>query len=134
VLRIAERQWGPEHPYTASCLARVAEIAKQQGKDEQAEHLYQRVLAIAEQQWGPVHPYTASYLNTLALLYAHCGKDEQAQDYSQRARAIWEQVLKPPNPYPAGREASIRGRKKKTDVPTHQVQPQLVNIGQEKNS
>lgn len=67
------------------------------GLDE-AEPLYQRVLAICENVLGPEHPDTASSLNNLAELYRNQGRYAQAEPLFQRALAIREQVLGPEHP------------------------------------
>jgi tetratricopeptide (TPR) repeat protein len=54
-LTIFERQLGPEHYETATCLDNLAIVYKEQGKYEQAEPLMKRSLAIVEKQLGPEH-------------------------------------------------------------------------------
>jgi tetratricopeptide (TPR) repeat protein len=77
----------------ASLFNSVGSDAHYQGKYEQAEPLYQRVLAIYEQQLGSQHPDTATSLNNLAELYYSQGKYEQAEPLYQRALLICEQRL-----------------------------------------
>jgi len=49
---------GPEHPAVAHALHNVAMLYQVQGKYEQAELLYRRVLHIQEKVLGTEHPET----------------------------------------------------------------------------
>jgi tetratricopeptide (TPR) repeat protein len=58
-----------------------------QGRYDEAEPLYQRVLAIIEKALGPDHPDTASSLNNLALIYHAQRKYAEAEHLTKRALA-----------------------------------------------
>ena len=86
------------HP-TATTLDNLANLYKNQGKDEEALPLYQRALAIREKALGPEHPETARTLNNLANLYSVQGKDEEALPLYQRALAIREKIFGLDHPF-----------------------------------
>jgi tetratricopeptide (TPR) repeat protein len=89
---------GPEHPDTAQTLNNLANLYRKQGKDDEAEALYQRALAIREKVLGPEYTSTASTLNNLGFLYSERGKYDEAEPLYQRALAIYEKVLGPEHP------------------------------------
>jgi tetratricopeptide (TPR) repeat protein len=62
-LFIFEQQLGPNHPHIAFTLYNLANLYRDQGKDQQTESLYQRALAICEQCLGPDHPRTMKLRN-----------------------------------------------------------------------
>ncbi len=67
-LSLAEREFGPAHPFTATMLNNVGEIYRQLGVYAQAEPLHKRALAIREKVFGPRHPAVGGSLNNLASL------------------------------------------------------------------
>ncbi len=67
-LRLAEQEFGFDHPTTATQLNNLAELYRAQGRYAEAEPLYQRSLAIVEKALGPEHPDVATSLNNLAEL------------------------------------------------------------------
>jgi tetratricopeptide (TPR) repeat protein/transcriptional regulator with XRE-family HTH domain len=97
-LGIREQQLGPEHPEVATSLNALANLYRKQGKDAEAEALFQRALRIREQQLGPEHPEVATSLYGLANLYRVQSKYEQAELLFQRALRIREQQLGPEHP------------------------------------
>jgi tetratricopeptide (TPR) repeat protein len=66
-----------QSPDTATSLNNLSALYRAQGKDEQAEPLYQRALAIHEQQLGPLHPATATSLNNLAARPVNARNERQ---------------------------------------------------------
>ncbi|HEU5380043.1 MAG TPA: toll/interleukin-1 receptor domain-containing protein [Ktedonobacteraceae bacterium] len=78
---------------TELSLNNLAGLYKEQGKYEEAESLYQRVLAICEQKLGVTHSDTATSLNNLAELYRVWGKYEEAEPLYKRSLEIYEQKL-----------------------------------------
>jgi tetratricopeptide (TPR) repeat protein len=77
----------------AATLNNMAELYREQGKDEEAEPLYQRAIRIWEASVGPEHLSTAQGLNNLALIYSAQGKYGEAEQLHQRALHIREQAL-----------------------------------------
>lgn len=71
----------------------LATLWWKQGKDEEAEALYQRVLALREQQIGKHHPQTAETLHALALFHQKQGHLDEAISFARRAMQLRSQVL-----------------------------------------
>jgi tetratricopeptide (TPR) repeat protein len=97
-LAICEQQLGALHPDTAQSLNDLALLYSDQGKDEQAEPLYQRALAIRERQLGPQHPDTANSVWWLATLSERQQHYEKAASLYQQALSIFEYALGPQHP------------------------------------
>ncbi len=91
-LREAEK-FGPEDPRLAASLNDLALLYYTQGKNAEAEPLYQRALAIWEKVLGPEHPDVAYSLNNLAILYQVQGRYEEAETHFVWALAIREDAL-----------------------------------------
>eukprot|EP00435_Cladocopium_sp_Y103_P000774 s434_g1.t1 len=62
----------------------LAELLRQQGKMEEAEHLYRRSLAGEEVTLGAQHPRTMSAMNSLAFLLKDQGKLLEAESLWRR--------------------------------------------------
>jgi CHAT domain-containing protein/Tfp pilus assembly protein PilF len=77
----------------ATSLNGLANLYQVQGKNTEAEALYQRSLAIFKKVHGPDHPDVATSLNNLAALYKTQGKYAEAEPLQRRSLAIWEKVL-----------------------------------------
>ncbi len=87
-LEFAEKEFGPNHPTTASLLDALAQAHHAQGKFVDAEPLYRRSLAIREEVLGPHHPYVAESLENYASLLRQTGSDNKAEELEARAKAI----------------------------------------------
>jgi hypothetical protein len=74
-------------------LSGLAGLCRAQGREAEAETLYQRALGIREQAWGGAHPDVAETLSELALLRQQQGRLREACSLAQRARAIRAQTL-----------------------------------------
>lgn len=98
VLRIFEREHGPEHPTIARLLNMLALLYIDQGKQQQAEALLERTLRILEKTLGPEHPDIARPLTNRAILLAEQGKYELAELLYCYALRIWEQAWGPEDP------------------------------------
>ncbi|HKX53555.1 MAG TPA: tetratricopeptide repeat protein, partial [Nitrosospira sp.] len=68
-LALAEKEYGPNHPDTATSLNNLAELYRDHKKFTQAEPLYKRAAAIREKHFGPNHSLVARTLNGQAELY-----------------------------------------------------------------
>ena len=68
-LAVAEKEYGPHHPDTATSLNNLAELYRDHKKFTQAEPLYKRAAAIREKHFGPNHSLVARTLNGQAELY-----------------------------------------------------------------
>jgi tetratricopeptide (TPR) repeat protein len=82
----------------ANSLNNLAKLYYSQEKYNQAEPLYQQVLAINRANLPPNHPSLATSLNNLALLYQSQGKYNQAEPLYQEALAIDRASLPPNHP------------------------------------
>ena len=69
VLRLSEREFGPDDPTTGIMLNNLATLYQNQGRYAEAEPLFKRSLEIREKTLGPEHPDVAQSLNNLAALY-----------------------------------------------------------------
>jgi tetratricopeptide (TPR) repeat protein len=87
-LTVAEKTFGPNHPYMATSLNNLARLYQDQGKYAEAEPLYKRSLKIAEKALGPDHPQVATVYENLAGLYKKIGKEDEAEKLEARARKI----------------------------------------------
>jgi tetratricopeptide (TPR) repeat protein len=92
-LSLAEKTFGPDHPYVGASLSNLAELYRAQGQYSQAEPLYKRSLVISEKALGPEHLSMALSLNNLALMYNTQGKYMEAEPLLKRSLAINEKAL-----------------------------------------
>ncbi|HEU5380329.1 MAG TPA: tetratricopeptide repeat protein, partial [Ktedonobacteraceae bacterium] len=79
-------------------LTEFATLYRLQGKDEQAEPLYQQALLTCEQQFGPEHPQTAETLQQFAHFREAQGNTREAVLLYRRALASGKAVLGPQHP------------------------------------
>ena len=87
-LEFAEKEFGPNHPTTASLLDALAQTHHAQGGYVDAEPFYKRSLASREKALGPWHPYVAESLENYAALLRETGRDTDANKVEARAKAI----------------------------------------------
>ena len=97
-LELVEREFGLDHPTTATLLNNLAELYSAQGRYAEAEPLYQRALAVWEKALGPNDPLGATSLNNLAGLYHALARYGEVEPLYQRALAIREKALGPDHP------------------------------------
>eukprot|EP00903_Cladosiphon_okamuranus_P017337 g15974.t1 len=98
VLKVAEKELGPDHPDVAAYLNNRAGLLRAQGKFAEAEPLYERCQTIKEKILGPGHPSLALTLNNRASLLGKMGKYTEAGPLYERCQAIKEKVLGPEHP------------------------------------
>jgi len=79
-------------------LHNLAVDYSEQGRYEEAQSLFQRVLQIWEQTLGPEHPRVAEALQGQANLFLAQGQDEQARPLLLRALQTRERSLGPNHP------------------------------------
>ncbi len=99
-LRLSEREYGPDHPATATMLTTLAKIYHAQDKYAEAEPLFERALAIREVSGS--YPGLARTLNNMAQLYFKQGRYAEAEPLIKRSLAIREKALGSENNYVAG--------------------------------
>ena len=93
-LEYSEKEFGPNHPTTASLLDALAQTHHAQGGYVDAEPFYKRALAIREKALGPWHPYVADSLENYASLLRETGRDTEAEEMEARAEALRRAMLK----------------------------------------
>ena len=89
-VHIAERLFGPEDAAVALALAAAYQG---QGRDEEAQALYERILSALERRRGRSHPDVMAAAARLAALYHLRGQDALAHILYQRVLAFQEQTL-----------------------------------------
>jgi tetratricopeptide (TPR) repeat protein len=80
-LTLAERKFGPEHPVVAKALNNLATLYFVQGRDADAEPLFNSALVILKKALGPAHPAVAAAHNYLAELRIEQGEWARAATY-----------------------------------------------------
>ena len=73
-LELSQREFGPDHPTTATFLNNLAALHQVQGRYAEAEPLHKRALAIVEKALGPEHPNVATSLENYAVLLRATGR------------------------------------------------------------
>ena len=68
-MRLAEHEFGPNHPTTATLINNLGEVHRAQGGYAEAEQLHKQALTIREKALGPGHPDVAQSLDNLGQLY-----------------------------------------------------------------
>ncbi|HLT45996.1 MAG TPA: serine/threonine-protein kinase, partial [Rubricoccaceae bacterium] len=94
----AARELADEPEVEEAVLDALAEINYRQGRAEEAERLFARVLALREARLGPADTLLAESLNNLAVLRAQHGHAEEAEALHARALAIRLGRLGPDHP------------------------------------
>jgi tetratricopeptide (TPR) repeat protein len=89
-LEIYEKVRGPQHPDTATNLARIAEVYRTTGDYAKALPLLERSLSIQEKSFGSQHPNAATVLKNLGEVYNSIGDYSKALPLFERALAIQE--------------------------------------------
>jgi len=77
----------------APYLKKLALLYQNQGKYNQAESLFIRVLTINESSYGKTHSFVASDLMNLAELFRLRKENDQALHLYNRVLSIWEEIL-----------------------------------------
>jgi tetratricopeptide (TPR) repeat protein len=97
-LAVAEEDFGPDDPATATSLNHLGYLLNAQGDLTGARPYYERALAIRERALGPDHPDTATSLNNLGYQLRALGNLAGARPYYERALEAWEKTLGPDHP------------------------------------
>jgi tetratricopeptide (TPR) repeat protein/transcriptional regulator with XRE-family HTH domain len=84
--------YGQNNPLAISPLGGLAYLRMAQGRDEQAEVIFQQALLLCQQHLSPLHPHVAEILHNLAHLQKVQGNITEALSLYQQALAIREQV------------------------------------------
>jgi tetratricopeptide (TPR) repeat protein len=78
-VKVAEKQFGPNHPAVVKSLNNLGAVYTAQGKYAEAEPLCKRALEIGEKTLGPNHPQVAKSLRILGAIYRIQGKYAEAE-------------------------------------------------------
>ena len=88
-----KRAKGEHHPEVATVMATIASVRQAQGRLDEAEQLWRRVVDIRERSLAPNHIATTSALEHLGMSCAARGKLEEALAQLQRALVMREATL-----------------------------------------
>lgn len=84
--------WGKDpkpHPlYSTTAMHALAHIHEDQGRHDEADSLYQRILAVREQAYGADHPKVANILKDYVRFLRKTGKAKQAEPVEERLARI----------------------------------------------
>src|SRR5438132_12095198 len=87
----------PESPSWATIENNIAELYRRQGRLDEAERLYRRVLAACEKS-AEGETRSATAMNNLATLYTMQSRYEEAESLFRRSLQIQEKLLGPEHP------------------------------------
>jgi tetratricopeptide (TPR) repeat protein/tRNA A-37 threonylcarbamoyl transferase component Bud32 len=87
-LALAEKQFGPMHPETATTLSYLANLSAAEGSFAQARVYRERALNIFESVLGPSHPKVGAALCSLGITLAQEGRWDEALQHYRKALAI----------------------------------------------
>jgi tetratricopeptide (TPR) repeat protein len=85
---LAEATWGPNHPFTAALLAKLAATLDDQGRYAEAEPLYRRALAIRQARLNHDDRGLTNTLESLAVNLTLQERAAEAEPYYREALAI----------------------------------------------
>ena len=77
---------GPEHPYVATTLGKLATLYYAEGRDDEAEQLYRRTFAIFERAQGANHPNVAQIVESYTALLRKQNRESEAKMIEDRFR------------------------------------------------
>ena len=85
-LRLCEARFGKEHPNTVSVMNNLANTLDQLDKIDEAEEMFNRMLAVSKARYGPTHPKTVfSVWNLANFLFERKGPAEALPLFRQVA-------------------------------------------------
>ncbi len=93
LLKISEKNLGPDHPNVAAHLNNLAGNYRTQGMLAEAEPLYKRALEIWESNLGPANALTLFALKNYVDLLHQMGRDAETESYQSRLKAIQPQSI-----------------------------------------
>ncbi len=79
---------GPGTPSLPQTLEVLAAVYIKLDRGDEAEPLYQRIVALQEKNYGPEHTYVAAALDLYAAFLRGSGRGDEAEPLVARARAI----------------------------------------------
>jgi non-specific serine/threonine protein kinase/serine/threonine-protein kinase len=98
VLRVRERELGPDHLLVGETLSALGEVARDRGEFEEADRLLTRALAIRQAAHRAEHVDVATSMSLLASLRWRQGRNAQAESLFKQVLAIDAKVRSPGDP------------------------------------
>ena len=86
---------GPNHQNTIGTVNNLANVLNKQGRLEEAQKLYERVLSGQERVLGLNHEHTLNTVNNLATILFEQGRLEEAKKQFERTLSGYAQILGP---------------------------------------
>ncbi len=83
---LAEREYGPDHPNTATFVSNLATVYQGLGRDSEAESLIKRALAIYQKSPRSQGRHMVNVLGNYAVLLRKMGRDAEAAKIEARAK------------------------------------------------
>ncbi len=84
---------GKKHPVYEIDLERIADLLRDEGREQEAEAYLLQALAVCRQAWGPRHQEFADCLNQLANLERQLGKWSECERHYKQAINVYEKTL-----------------------------------------
>jgi tetratricopeptide (TPR) repeat protein len=84
---------GSKHPDTPTSVNNLASVLQDQGKNEEAEKMYQQVVKGYEKTLGEDHPKTISAINNLAIMLRRRGRLDEAAAIMQKVLESRKRIL-----------------------------------------
>jgi hypothetical protein len=93
VMEASSRVLGEEHPDTLSAMASLAATYRKQGRWQEAEELFVKVIETRSRVLGEEHPNTLNAMANLAYTKRDLGQSDLAIDLMTRSATISSKVL-----------------------------------------
>ncbi|RMH33090.1 MAG: tetratricopeptide repeat protein [Nitrospirae bacterium] len=92
-LEDGKKKLGPEHPWLADTLDKLATVHERQGRYDIAEEMFKNALEISEKTYGHWHTLTTVSLHNLGIFYANRERFDEARKYLEEALKIRKALL-----------------------------------------
>jgi tetratricopeptide (TPR) repeat protein len=106
-LRIAERNYGPDHPSTAVTNMNLAVVLQDLGDFAGARTLLEKAVISAVQNFGPYHQATVMIYSNLAIVLKELGDYNTAKALLEKALLATEKLFGPDHPDTALRYSNL---------------------------
>jgi serine/threonine protein kinase/tetratricopeptide (TPR) repeat protein len=99
LLAVLERTGSPENPSRMRALASLAQVLRQEGKNDEAIAMYRSAADVARRVMGPEHPDTLSVMNNFSDALRLCGQLKESEAIARQTLGVRERVLGPDHPF-----------------------------------
>jgi eukaryotic-like serine/threonine-protein kinase len=99
LLAVLDRTGSPENPTRVRVLASLAQVLRQEGKNDEAIAMYRNAADVARRVMGPEHPDTLAVLNNFSDALRLTGQPKEAEAIARQTLAVRERVLGPDHPF-----------------------------------